>query len=157
MTQRLGDHPEEDIEEENELNVEEEIVEDSDSHNVDISSESSENSEEEREEGIIDTRGVKHQCPLNVLQSFHAVGGFPPDLLHDIFEGVISIDLLGITKILIEKGWFSVEDYNDALKSLTFPSYENADKPMGIPLGRRSLKLKGIMLDFGQPTCSLIK
>ena len=35
----------------------------------------------------IDTRGVRQECPLNVLQSFHCVTSFPLDLMHDLFEG----------------------------------------------------------------------
>ena len=31
--------------------------------------------------------GVKHECPLNSLKSFHCTTGFPPDILHDLFEG----------------------------------------------------------------------
>jgi hypothetical protein len=31
--------------------------------------------------------GVKHECPLNCLQAFHSTTSFPPDILHDLFEG----------------------------------------------------------------------
>ena len=50
---------------------------------------SSSDSDEEvsENEGVTAKRGIKQKCPLNVLRSFHSVGGFPVDLLHDIFEG----------------------------------------------------------------------
>ena len=35
----------------------------------------------------IELFGVKHECPLNSLKSFHCTSGFPPDVLHDLFEG----------------------------------------------------------------------
>ena len=34
--------------------------------------------------------GLKHMCPLNELQSFHAVTGLPPDCMHDLMEGVVA-------------------------------------------------------------------
>ena len=33
------------------------------------------------------TFGLRHRCPFNVLSAFHAVYGFPPDILHDLMEG----------------------------------------------------------------------
>ena len=55
-------------------------------------------------------------CPLNILQSFHCTSGFPPDLLHDHMEGVMSQDLLGIIRILSLKKWFSIKEYNKDMK-----------------------------------------
>jgi hypothetical protein len=37
--------------------------------------------------------GVKHECPLNCLQAFHSTTSFPPDILHDLFEGKMSMFL----------------------------------------------------------------
>ena len=76
--------------------------------------------------------GLRKRCPFNDLQSFHAVYSFPPDVLHDLFEGVVAQDLCGIIKILSEKGWFSLDDYNNALKKQEFKSFERDDKPQEI-------------------------
>ena len=51
------------------------------------SSESEDETEEDNESNK--TYGLRKRCPFNVLQSFHAVFGFPPDLLHGLFEGKI--------------------------------------------------------------------
>lgn len=38
--------------------------------------------------------GVKRECALSKhLTSFHPVTGFPPDILHDFFEGVMPVEL----------------------------------------------------------------
>lgn len=38
--------------------------------------------------------GVKNECVLEKhLQFFHTINGFPPDILHDFFEGVIPYEL----------------------------------------------------------------
>ena len=91
----------------------------------------------------VETWGVKSVCPLNVLSSFHSVGGFPPDLLHDLMEGVIPEDLLSIIRTLSSKGWLSVESYNLALKNLKWSSYESGDKPQSVPQVNKVKKLKG--------------
>ena len=49
--------------------------------------------EEDDEESFVD-RGIKRLCPLNELESFHSVGGFPADILHDLFEAGYSPELL---------------------------------------------------------------
>ena len=87
--------------------------------------------------------GVKHRCPLNSLQSFHCTSGFPPDILHDIFEGVVSQDMLGIIRILKSKGWFSIKDYNTNMKMLKYKSNEASDKPENIPESMKVKKMIG--------------
>ena len=87
--------------------------------------------------------GIKHRCPLNILKAFHSTSGFPVDILHDIFEGVVSQDLLGIIRILKAKGWFSVKDYNANMKNLKYKSYEGSDKPENVPESMKVKKLIG--------------
>ena len=45
--------------------------------------------------------------------------------------------MLGIIRILSVKGWYTIDQYNDALKDLRYYSYEGKDKPCQIT------KLKG--------------
>ena len=99
--------------------------------------------ESDAEDDDIEEFGVKHCCPLNVLQAFHATTGFPPDLLHDVLEGVASQDLLGIIRILSRKGFFDIEDYNIKLKSLKYDSYESGDRPQLVPTSMKVGKLQG--------------
>ncbi|KAK7930693.1 hypothetical protein WMY93_007088 [Mugilogobius chulae] len=37
--------------------------------------------------------GVQQDCVLNHLEYFHTVTGFPPDVLHDLLEGVVPVEL----------------------------------------------------------------
>ena len=58
----------------------------SDSSTLDSDDEDSD--DEDSDNGaVVDTRGLKSECPLNVLESFHCINGFPLDLMHDLFEG----------------------------------------------------------------------
>ena len=95
------------------------------------------------EVSIVNSRGVKSVCPLNVLSSFHSVTSFPPDFMHDMMEGVIAEDLLAIIRILSENGWFTITQYNITLERLDFLSYESGDKPYPVPISKKVKKLKG--------------
>ena len=105
---------------------------------------SDENSDEEGEDNsFLNKRGIKSECPFNCLESFHSTKSFPPDLLHDVFEGVVPLDLLGIIRILSSKGWFNLDQYNSALVGLGYKSNEMNDKPCPIPVSNKVKKLKG--------------
>lgn len=45
----------------------------------------------ENEAVVVD--GVKADCVLNKLTYFHCITGFPPDLLHDLLEGIVPVEL----------------------------------------------------------------
>lgn len=96
----------------------------------------------EEETGNRKKYGLRKRCPFNSLKSFHAIYSFPPDLMHDLFEGVISQDLCGIIKILSSNGWFSIKEYNQALQNHQFKSYEMNDRPQPI-VSPKAKKLRG--------------
>ena len=87
--------------------------------------------------------GVKKKCVFNELKEFHCVTSMPPDSLHDLMEGVIPQDLLGIIRILIEKSWFTLEQYNLALKNLKYSAQESSNKPQEVPSNSKVKKLPG--------------
>ena len=67
----------------------EEVIDSSDEA---VDYEESDDSHSDVEE--IDNHGVKFKCPLNVLDSFHCVLGFPPDLMHDVLEVLLDLYIL---------------------------------------------------------------
>ena len=87
--------------------------------------------------------GVKSKCVFNKLESFHCITSMPPDSMHDLMEGVLPQDLLGIIRILILKQWFSLENYNKALKTLKYSPRESANKPQEVPSSNKTKKLSG--------------
>ena len=99
--------------------------------------------DEDDEDENVELFGIKHRCPLNSLEAFHSTSAFPPDLLHDVFEGVVSQDLLGIIRVLSRKGWFSIDEYNSGMNSLAFKSHESSDRPQLVPLNNKAKKLIG--------------
>ena len=87
--------------------------------------------------------GLTRKCVFNKLKSFHSVTSMPPDAMHDLMEGVLAQDLLGIIRILIDKKWFSLIDYNKALRSMKYSSQESSNKPQDVPSSPRIKKLPG--------------
>ena len=99
--------------------------------------------EEEFSEETNENYGIKGMCDFNNLRSFHCVTSMPPDCLHDLLEGVLAQDLLGIIRILKAKGWFSIEDYNQALKKFPLSVNESSNKPQSVPCKTSVKKLSG--------------
>jgi hypothetical protein len=85
-------------------------------------------------------RRVKFNCIFNELQSFHASKQFAPCLGHDLLEGVVSYDVYGLLKIMVQKrGWFSIDKLNHCISKFKFPS---KDRPNAIVLANKH-KLSG--------------
>lgn len=73
--------------------------------------------------------GLHSSCVFNDLESFHAVGGFPLDPLHDFWEKIGPCDGLSILKILIAKKKFTLLQYNRTLADIRLSWYEIGDRP----------------------------
>ncbi len=57
--------------------------------------------------------GVKQLCPLTEkLQHFDVMSGYPPDLLHDLFEGIVPKELALYLAALIKGRYFTLIELN---------------------------------------------
>ena len=121
---------------------EQDEIDNDESENDDTDDDTQDSEEEMENPGDGGRHGLKKRCPFNELDSFHAIYGFPPDILHDIFEGVVAQDLCGVIKILSEEGWFQLEEYNTSLKKQEYKSFERSDKPQEIK-SFKAMKLPG--------------
>ncbi|XP_075732816.1 uncharacterized protein LOC142775341 [Rhipicephalus microplus] len=59
--------------------------------------------------------GVKEFSPLLAMQGFDPSQHLPPDLMHDLHEGIIPFTLKYIISSLISQGFFSLEDINKVI------------------------------------------
>jgi len=75
--------------------------------------------------------GIKYKSPF-INGSFYVVEGLPPDIMHDLLEGVVPFELALILKVLIAKGYFSLEDLNNCISSWCYGSLDKANKPVEI-------------------------
>ena len=72
---------------------------------------------------------LKQNSCLNSLSYFHAIDGFPPDLAHDIFEG-IQIDILtNIISELILTLQLTLGIINSAIKNFEYREIDKQNKP----------------------------
>ena len=64
--------------------------------------------------------GVKRECVLTEhLLYFNVVSGYPPDLAHDLFEGIVPTELSHCLALLISQVFFKLDDRNKII--LSFP------------------------------------
>lgn len=79
--------------------------------------------------------GVKRPCPLTEkLSHFHSVQGYPPDILHDLFEGIIPMELALCLTDFIAKRYFKLEELNNTIKSFPYKWGDKKDCPQAIPI-----------------------
>lgn len=79
--------------------------------------------------------GVKRQCALtNTLRYFHFLSGYPPDLPHDLFEGIVRLELALCLNVLIKKKYFTVFQLNDLIRQFPYRWTDKADSPQPVPL-----------------------
>ena len=78
--------------------------------------------------------GVQEGCVLTQgLQYFHTVTGFPPDILHDLLEGIVPVELaLCIGKMMHNK-YFTLEYLNRKILSFPYKHTDKVDRPQPIP------------------------
>ncbi|XP_071337763.1 uncharacterized protein [Trachinotus anak] len=84
-------------------------------------------------ENVPHVNGVKSECVLSKhLSYFHPVTGFPPDILHDFFEGVIPVELSLCLKKFISKGYITLDRLNSLITSFPYKYSDRVNKPKAI-------------------------
>lgn len=79
--------------------------------------------------------GVKQACPLTEhLSYFHVSTGYPPDIVHDLFEGIVPFELAHCLNILISKKFLSLETLNTYILKFPFKGSDKKNRPHVIPL-----------------------
>ena len=102
------------------------------------------NAQADDETETVETYGISEEgCVFNKLEAFHCTESLPNDIMHDLLEGAIPIDLYEIIKKLSADGWFTLEEYNTALRQFKFSPEESKSKPQPVPTSGKSIRLKG--------------
>lgn len=88
--------------------------------------------------------GVKKECVFTKnLSHFHAIFGYPPDLAHDVLEGIIPVELAHCLTVLISKKLFTLADLNNALLKFPYKWADKTNKPHVISQSFSSTKTVG--------------
>ncbi|KAI7813834.1 hypothetical protein IRJ41_002408 [Triplophysa rosa] len=99
--------------------------------------------------------GVKKECALSKhLSYFHPITGFPADVLHDFFEGIVPLELSLCLKDLISKRFISFEEINSRIKSFPYKNADCVNKPQKIP---KSSFAKGTIGGNGHENWTLLR
>jgi len=64
--------------------------------------------------------------------SFHVIDGLPPDIMHDLLEGVVPFEMALLLKHFVSKGYFTVDELNRTLASWKYGPLDKANKPVPI-------------------------
>lgn len=87
--------------------------------------------------------GVAGKSCLSEIDSFDVTQGLPPDIMHDIFEGVIPFVMKHVIRSLVTDHVFTLDQLNERLA--TFP-FQGGDKSSRLPpLMRKSVFGKAIL------------
>ena len=87
--------------------------------------------------------GVTRVCTLTEkFKHFHFVTGYPPDGLHDLFEGMIPLELALCLNLFIIKQYFTLLQLNESITQFPYTWTDKTDHPQPIPqhlLSRKSI------------------
>lgn len=69
---------------------------------------------------LIHCYGVKKQCALTEKRRHFDVllSGYPPDVLHYFFEGILTLELALCLKVLIKNKYFTLLEHNNLITQM---------------------------------------
>lgn len=96
-----------------------------------------------REKGVA-CYGVKNTCVLaESLSFFKVTAGFPPDVAHDLFEGIVPIELAECFRLLIAKKYFTFDSLNEMIQTFPYKWGDKTNRPHLLPRTFQSKKSVG--------------
>lgn len=78
--------------------------------------------------------GVKRHCVITkTLAHFSVHTGYPPDIMHDLFEGIVPVELARCLALLISKKYFSLQTLNKSILHFPYKWADKTNRPHVIP------------------------
>lgn len=78
--------------------------------------------------------GVKRKCVFSsYLSHFNVCTGYPPDVAHDIFEGILPVELAHCLNLLISKKYFTLDKLNESIQKFPYKWTDKSNCPHAIP------------------------
>lgn len=88
--------------------------------------------------------GVKRHCPLTKnLKHFNVLSGYPPDVMHDLFEGIVPRELALCLQVFIKNKYFTLDELNKAIQMFPYKWSDKTDAPQQVPLNFATKKSVG--------------
>ncbi len=99
--------------------------------------------------------GVKRACVLTEnLSHFDVTTGYPPDILHDLFEGLVPVELAQCLGMLMSKKYFSLDTLNKVILSFPYKGDDKKNRPHIVP---QSFKRKNTIGGNGAENWTLLR
>ena len=73
--------------------------------------------------------GVKSPCLLNDISNFHVTKNLSPDIMHDLLEGICSLEVHLVFAALIQDGYFTLDLLNSRITSFDYGIVDSKNKP----------------------------
>lgn len=74
--------------------------------------------------------GVKSKCVLpEKLTTFNVTSGFPPDIVHDLFEGIVPVEISLCLNVLISKKYFTLGALNEVIADFPYKWTDQTNRP----------------------------
>lgn len=77
--------------------------------------------------------GVRNKSPF-IHGTYHVVDGLPPDIMHDLLEGVVPFELALVIKCLIDQRFFTLDELNGIISDWNYGPQDKANKPVILAL-----------------------
>lgn len=78
--------------------------------------------------------GVRTGCVLTKnLSHFNVISGYPPDIVHDLFEGIVPVELAKCIAVLISKKLFTLQHLNNLILSFPYKCGDETNRPHVLP------------------------
>lgn len=95
------------------------------------------------------TYGIKGPSCLKELQYFHETEALPPDLAHDLFEGVIPVVVGEVIKACNSQGYFTLTYLNQQVKCFPYEASDRTNKPSPMSESLHNFKVNKLLAKIG--------
>ena len=84
---------------------------------------------------VTTTYGINRDSILNTLAYFHVTEGLPPDIMHDILEGVLQYEVKEMLLVFTrDKSYFTLDALNKMIAEFNYHFADSKNKPSQITI-----------------------
>ena len=83
---------------------------------------------------IATTYGVSRNSILNTLTHYHIIDGLPPDIMHDVLEGVFPLEIKMMLSQFLNERVFTLDQLNSCVNVFPYGEEDRTNKPSPILL-----------------------
>lgn len=77
---------------------------------------------------------VKGPCVLTQsLSHFNVISSYPPDIVHDLFEGIVPVELALCIVVFLSKKFFTLDHINNLITSFPYKWGDKTNRPHLLP------------------------